>query len=123
LASFALAGLALAVVGIYGVVSFLVAQRKQEMAVRMALGASRINVLRLVLKQALKMAAIGAVIGLLGAWASQKLTGRLLFGISPLDPLTFAGAALFLLAIAAIASAIPAARVLRIDPAAALRED
>jgi putative ABC transport system permease protein len=123
LASFAVAGLALAVVGIYGVVSFLVAQRKQEMAVRMALGASRINVLWLVLKQALEMAALGAVIGLFGAWASQRLTSDLLFDVSPVDPLTFTGAACFLLAIAAIASAIPAARVLLIDPAGALRQD
>src|SRR5208282_6419395 len=91
LASFAVAGLALAVVGIYGVVSFLVAQRNQELAVRMALGAGRINLLWLVLKQSLEMAAIGAAIGLFGAWASQKLTTGLLFGVSPVDPVTFAG--------------------------------
>lgn len=123
LASFAVAGLALAVVGIYGVVSFLVAQRKQEMAVRMALGASRINVLWLVLKQAMEMAAFGAVIGLFGACASQRLTRGLLFGVSPVDPLTFAVAPVFLLAVAAIACAIPGARVMRIDPAEALRQD
>jgi len=123
LASFAVAGLALAVVGIYGVVSFLVAQRRQEMAVRMALGASRINVLWLVLKQALQMAASGAVIGLFGAWATQRLTSGLLYGISPVDPVTFIGAVFFLLAIAAIASAIPAARVSRIDPAGSLRQE
>src|SRR5580692_833190 len=123
LASFAVAGLALAVVGIYGVVSFLVAQCNQELAVRMALGASRFNVLWLVLKQAMEMAALGAVIGLLGAWASQRLTRGLLFGVSPVDPGTFTAAAFFLLAIAAIASAIPAARVLLIDPAGALRQD
>jgi predicted permease len=122
-ASFAVAGLALAVVGIYGVVSFLVAQRKQEMAVRMALGASHGNVLWLVLNHGLKMAAIGAAIGLCGAWAAQKFTAGLLYGISPLDPLTFAGAPVFLLAVAAIACAIPGARVLRIDPAQALRQD
>jgi putative ABC transport system permease protein len=123
LASFAVAGLALAVVGIYGVVSFLVAQRKQEMAVRMALGASRANVLLLVLKHSLGMTSIGAAIGLMGACATRRLTSGLLFGISPVDPLTFTGAAFFLLAIAAIASAIPAARVLLIDPAGALRQD
>jgi putative ABC transport system permease protein len=123
LASFAVAGLALAVVGIYGVVSFLVAQRKQEMAVRMALGASHGSVLWLVLKQGVKMAAIGAAIGLLGAFAAQKFTSGLLFGISPVDPLTFAGAPIFLLAVAAIACAIPGARVLQIDPAQALRQD
>jgi|HubBroStandDraft_6_1064221.scaffolds.fasta_scaffold02752_8 predicted permease len=123
LASFAVAGLALAVVGIYGVVSFLVAQRKQELAVRMALGASYANVLWLVLKHGLKMAAIGAVLGLCGAWAAQKFTAGLLYGISPLDPLVFAGAPIFLLAVAAIACAIPGARVLQIDPAQALRQD
>jgi predicted permease len=123
LSCFAAAGLALAVVGIYGVVSFLVTQRKQELSVRIALGASRANVLWLVLKQGLEMAAIGAAIGLAGAWSAQKLMGRLLFGISPVDPLTFAGGAGFLLAVAAIASAIPGARVMQIDPAQMLRQD
>jgi putative ABC transport system permease protein len=123
LACFAAAGLALAVVGIYGVVAFLVAQREQEMAVRMALGASRANVLLLVLKHSLGMTSIGAAIGLIGACATQRLTSGLLFGISPVDPLTFTGAAFFLLAIAAIASAIPATRALLIDPAGALRQD
>lgn len=90
---------------------------------RMALGASRINVPWLILKEALEMAAFGAVIGLFGAWTSQRLTSGLLFGVSPVDPVTFTGAAFFLLAIAAVASAIPAARVLLIDPAGALRQD
>jgi predicted permease len=123
LAAFAAAGLALAIVGIYGVVSFLVAQRTHELAVRRALGASRVNVLWLVVKQGLEMAAIGAALGLLGAWATQKLTSGLLFGISPVDPVTFAGAAVFLLGVAAVASAIPGARVMSIDPARALRQD
>jgi putative ABC transport system permease protein len=123
LASFAAVGLALAVVGIYGVVSFLVAQRKQELAVRMALGASRPHVLWLVLKQGLEMATYGAVIGLLGAWATQELTSGFLFGVSPVDPVTFVGAAFFLLTVAAIASAIPGARALGIDPARTLRQD
>ena len=123
LASFAVAGLALAVVGIYGVVSFLVAQRKQEMAVRMALGASRANVLWLVLKHSWELAAIGAAMGLAGAWAAQRLMSGLLFGISPVDPVTFAAAAAFLMAVAGIASAIPGARVMHIDPSSALRQD
>jgi FtsX-like permease family len=123
LALFAVAGLVLAVVGIYGVVSYLVTQRRQEMAVRIALGASRVNVLWLVLKQGLEMAAIGAAIGLCGAWAAQKLTSELLFGISPVDPATFASAPVFLLAVAAIACAIPGVRVMRIDPAEALRQE
>jgi len=123
LACFAVAGLALAIVGIYGVVSFLVEQRRQELAVRIALGARRGTVLWLVLNQSLKMAALGAAIGLCGAWASQRLTSGLLFGISPVDPPTLAGAAGVLLAVAALASAIPAARALRIDPAGTLRQD
>jgi ABC-type antimicrobial peptide transport system permease subunit len=69
------------------------------------------------------MATLGAALGLCGAWASQKLTRDLLFGISPVDLSTLAGAAFFLLSVALIASAIPAARVLRIDPAGALRQD
>src|SRR5271156_844589 len=123
LSSFAFAGLALAVIGIYSVVSFLVAQRRQGLAVRVALGASGPNVFWLVVKQGLGMAAIGAAVGLCGAWATQKLTSKLLFGISPVDPATFAAGAFFLLAVAAIASAIPGARVLRIDPASTLREE
>ena len=123
LAMFAAAGLALAAVGIYGVVAFLAAQRKQELAVRMAVGASRSNVLWLVLKQSLAMAAIGATVGLLGAAAAQRLTSGLLFAISPLDPLTFAGAAAFLLGVAAIAGVIPGLRVMRLDPARTLRQD
>jgi putative ABC transport system permease protein len=123
LSSFAAAGLVLAVVGIYGVVSFLVAQRNQELAVRMALGASNTSVLWLVLKQVLKLALIGAGMGLFGAWAAQKLIRGVLFGISAADPLTFTGAALFLIAIALLAGAIPAARVLGIDPARTLRQE
>jgi predicted permease len=123
LSLFAAAGLMLAIVGIYGVVSFVVAQRNQELAVRIALGASRANVLWLVLKQGLEMATIGAAIGLLGAYASQKLTSGLLFGVSPFDPATFAGGAALLLAVAAIASAVPGMRVMRIDPSEVLRQD
>jgi putative ABC transport system permease protein len=123
LASFAAAGLVLAVVGIYGVISFLVAQRHQELAVRIALGASRGRVLWLVLKRGLEMAALGTVIGLVGAWATQKLTTGLLFNISPVDPITFAGAALFLLTVAALATVIPGARVFRLDPAQTLRQE
>jgi predicted permease len=123
LSLFAAAGLVLAIVGIYGVVSFVVAQRNQELALRIALGATRAKVLWLVLKQGLQMATIGAAIGLLGACATQKLTSSLLFGISPVDPATFAAGAALLLAVAAIASAIPGVRVMRIDPSEVLRQD
>jgi putative ABC transport system permease protein len=123
LVSFAADGLALAAVGIYGVISFLVAQRKQELAVRIAIGSTPTGALWLVLKQGLGMAATGAAIGLLGALAAQKLMSGLLFGISPLDPATFAGGAAFLVAVATIASAIPCAGVMRIDPARTLRQE
>jgi putative ABC transport system permease protein len=120
---FALAGLSLAVVGVYGVISFLAAQRRQELAVRMAIGASRVGVFWLVLRQSIAIAVAGAAIGLVGAFAAQKLTSGILFGISPLDPLTFAGGALFLVGVAAIAGTIPSVRVMRIDPALTLRQD
>jgi putative ABC transport system permease protein len=120
---FALAGLSLAVVGVYGVVSFLAAQRRQELAVRMAIGASRGGVFWLVLRQSVAIAVAGAAIGLVGAFAVQKLTSGMLFGISPLDPLTFAGGAMFLIVVAAIAGTIPSVRVMRIDPALTLRQD
>jgi putative ABC transport system permease protein len=123
LSLFTAAGLALAIVGVYGVVSYLVAQRKQELAVRVALGATPRDVLWLVLQQGLKMAVVGAAIGMCGAWALRPLMGRFLFGISPADPVTFAGAAIFLLGVAAAASAIPGVRVMRLDPAHALRQD
>jgi len=123
LVGFAAGGLTLAVVGIYGVIAFLVSQRKQELAVRIAMGATPAAAIWLVLKQGLGMAATGAAIGILGASAAQKLISGLLFGISPLDPVTFAGGAAFLLAIAAVASAIPCASVMRLDPARTLRQE
>jgi ABC-type antimicrobial peptide transport system permease subunit len=123
LSLFTATGLALAAVGVYGVVSYLVAQRKQELAVRVALGAMARDVLWLVLRQGLKMALLGAVIGVCGVWGIRPLLGRFLFGISATDPTTFAAAAVFLLTVAAAASAIPGARAMRADPAQALRQD
>jgi len=120
---FAVAGLVLAAVGIYGVVSFLVAQRRRELAVRLAVGVSAGNVLWLVLKEGLQMAAIGASMGLIGVWASQKLIARLLFGISPVDPVTFAGSAVFLIAVVMVACWAPAWRAARVDPCTALRAE
>ncbi len=120
---FAAAGLVLAAVGIYGVVSFLVAQRRRELAIRVAVGASATNVLWLVLKEGLRMAAIGASMGLIGVWAAQKLISGLLFEISPVDPLTFAGAAVFLLAVVMIACWVPAWGAARVDPCIALRAE
>ena len=120
---FAAAGLVLAAVGIYGVASFLVAQRRRELAVRVAVGASVTNVLWLVLKEGLQMAAIGAFMGLIGVWATQKLLSGLLFGISPVDGLTFAGSTVFLVGIVLVACWMPAWRAARVDPCVALRAE
>jgi putative ABC transport system permease protein len=120
---FAAIGLALAAVGIYGVVSFLVAQRQRELALRIAVGASIPSVLWLVLKEGLRMAAAGAALGLVVAWAAQKMIRALLFSISALDPLTFAAAAAFLLIVVFVASWTPAWRAARVDPCIALRAE
>jgi len=123
LTSFAIVGLILAVVGVYGVVSIVVSQRKHELAVRIALGSTRGNAVALVLGQALRTAAIGTVLGLLGALAVQRLIRGFLFQVSPVDPITFVGGALFLLVVATVASLVPALRALRIDPAQLLRQE
>ena len=123
LSSFAIGGLVLAVVGVYGVVSIVVSQRKQELAVRIALGATPASAVTLVLRQALRTAVIGTLLGLAGAWAVQRLISGFLFQISAVDPITFIGGAIFLLAVATVASAIPASRATRIDPAQLLRQE
>lgn len=120
---FAVAGLALAIIGIYGVNSYLVARRTQELAVRMALGATPADILGLILRQGFNMGAIGAAIGLFGAYAVRQLMSGLLFGVSPVDLPTFAGAAACLLGVGLLASAIPGARAMRIELTQALRED
>jgi putative ABC transport system permease protein len=119
------AGLALllAAIGIYGVISYSVAQRTHEMAVRAALGASRWDQLRLVLKSGMSLTAIGMAIGVAGALALTRLLASLLFGVSPRDPWTLALAGAVLAAVAAAACYIPAQRATRVDPAVALRHD
>jgi ABC-type antimicrobial peptide transport system permease subunit len=123
LALFALAGLALAVVGVYGVISYLVAQRTREMAIRLAIGARPSSIFLLVLRQGMRITLIGAMVGLLGALAASRLMSGLLFEISPADPLTFAGGAVFLLMVALMASAIPGARAMRIHIVGALGQE
>jgi ABC-type antimicrobial peptide transport system permease subunit len=111
----------LAVLGIYSVISFSVASRVQEMAIRMALGSQRGSIARLVLKSGAKLAVVGCVIGLGGAAAASKLLRSLLFGVSPSDPLVLSVAALGVLLLAVAASALPALRAASIDPIRALR--
>jgi len=119
--SFAFAAVLLAVLGIYSVIAFSVASRVQEMAIRMALGSQRSSIVRLVLESGAKLAAIGCVIGLLGAAAASTLLRSMLFGVSPFDPIVLTGAAVGVLVLALVASALPALRAASINPMQALR--
>ena len=118
---FASLALALSCVGIYGVISYLVSQRTQEIGVRMALGAKRSDVLWLVLGQGTRMAFIGIVVGIGLSLGLTRLLSHLLFGVTAYDPLTFMGVAFVLIAVAIAACCIPALRATRIDPVVALR--
>ncbi|MGH9480870.1 MAG: ADOP family duplicated permease [Terriglobales bacterium] len=118
---FALLALALAAIGIYGVLNYAVAQRRHEIGVRMALGAGRGRVLAEVLGQGMRLALIGAACGLAGALALGRFGRAFLFGVSAADPLTLAAAPALLLAIAALACCLPARRATRVDPVIALR--
>jgi ABC-type antimicrobial peptide transport system permease subunit len=119
--AFALLALVLGSVGLYALISFSVTQRIQEMAIRMALGATAMDVLRLVLGQGLKLTLLGAGIGIAGALGLTRFLSSLLYGVKPTDPATFAAVALLLIGVALLASFIPARRATRVDPMAALR--
>lgn len=128
LGTLAALALALAAVGLYGVLSYLARQRRQEIGIRLALGATRQRILRLMMSQTAWMVLIGLALGLAGAvalsryLASQYLSG-ILFGITPLDPLSYLGAVLLFLLIAALASYLPARRALGVDPSVSLRAE
>jgi ABC-type antimicrobial peptide transport system permease subunit len=118
---FAGSSLLLAMVGIYGVIACTVSQRTREIGVRLALGAQRGAVLGLVLRDGVKLAGTGIVLGLIGAVVFTQLLRSLLFGVGPTDPFTFAAVSLLLLSVALLACWLPARRAARVDPMEALR--
>jgi putative ABC transport system permease protein len=118
---FSTLALTLAAIGIYGVISFSVAQRTHEIGIRMALGATRKEVLRMVLRLGAKIAFIGVAIGLAVSIGLARLMSSLLFSVSPNDPLTLAGVAFVLIVVAMLACYIPARRATKVDPMVALR--
>ena len=123
LGSFALFALILAVVGVYGVMSHLVAQGAHDIGVRMALGAERSRILRMVMRQGLELTVAGSVLGLIGAVALTRVMASLLFGVSTTDAVTFAAVPVVLVATAMLASYIPARRATCVDPVVALRDE
>lgn len=123
LATFAFVAITLTGVGLYGVLSQSVAQRERELGVRMALGADTRDVIRLVLRQAVRLAAAGIALGLVAGLLATRGLQALLFGVRPEDPLTFVAVAAGLLVVALVASFIPARRAARLDPVVALRTE
>jgi predicted permease len=121
LAGFALVALLLAMIGVYGVISYSVQRRTNEIGIRMALGAERSTVFRLVLGEGMRLAIVGAVVGIVAALALTRLLAGMLFGVSAHDPITYAAVALVLASVAALACWLPAYRATRVDPMVALR--
>jgi ABC-type antimicrobial peptide transport system permease subunit len=115
--------LALASIGVYGVLAYSVSQRTQEIGVRMALGASRQTVFRLIVGQGARLAAAGVAAGIVGAFAVTRVVKSLLYNVSATDPLSFGLTALFLVVVALVASYVPARRATAVDPMIALRTE
>lgn len=123
LGTFAVIALALATAGIYGVTSYLVTQRTREMGIRLALGASPASLKAMIVRQEAVVAIAGTIVGLVGAFAVTRLLATFLYGVSATDPFVYLCVALTLIAIALLASYIPARRATRVDPTTALRAE
>jgi ABC-type antimicrobial peptide transport system permease subunit len=123
IALFALTALLLSSIGVYGVISYLVSERTREIGIRLALGAQKSNILRVILQQGLKLAVVGAGVGLLCAVIVSHLMASLLYGVQPTDLLSFAGVAALFIGVALLACYLPARRATRVDPIQALRAE
>jgi ABC-type antimicrobial peptide transport system permease subunit len=121
MSAFAGIALLLAAIGVFGVISYSVTQRTQEIGIRMAIGAARGDVLGMVLKDGCKLAAVGVTAGLIGSAIVSNMVKNQLFEVSPFDPVTLVGTVLVLVGIALVASYLPARRAMRVDPMIALR--
>jgi len=118
---FAFCGLLMAAIGLYGVIAFVATQRTQEIGVRMALGATRADILRLIAGEGVRLIVLGGVLGLSAALAGARLLKSLLFGVGPHDPATYAAVALLLALVALAATLIPARAAMKVEPVVALR--
>jgi putative ABC transport system permease protein len=113
----------LATLGIYGVLAYLVAQRKREIGIRVALGSSRAGILQLVLREGLILLAVGLVVGIAGAVFLQKAVASEIYGVRPLDPFVLAGVIALLASVALAACVVPVRRAMHVDPMVALRDE
>jgi putative ABC transport system permease protein len=123
IASFALTALLLASIGVYGVISYLVTERTREIGIRLALGAQKRNILRVILQQGFQLAVAGAAIGMVSAVIVSHLMASLLYGVQPTDPLSFASVAALFIGVALLACYLPARHAMKIDPMVALRHE
>jgi putative ABC transport system permease protein len=123
LGTFSALAVILASIGVYGVISYVVGQRTHEIGLRIALGADRSHVLRLVIGDSVAMAMVGVAVGIGTGFGLTRPLGKMLYGVSAHDPITFAGCAILLVSVALAASCVPARRAMRVDPVVALRHE